>query len=251
MDALIGCLILIVLLYAVKLERQKKKNQEARINNRLVGQADFTASRKIYGCDLRSGIAIDEARKKICLLRQDGNIARARTFSYKDIISSEISQDGSTITKVSRSSQAGSALVGAVLLGGVGAVIGGLSAKKTSTEKISHVSLRIIINYINNPLHEVTFLNSESDKNGHSYQSAMKEARFWNGLIDVLIKTADIDDAKVETYPPKHKELEGEINNTAVMSVADEIKKLADLHQAGHLTSDEFQYQKAKLLKLI
>jgi hypothetical protein len=43
-----------------------------------------------------------------------------RIISYRDLLSSEIFEDGTTITKTVRSSQVGGGLIGAIALGGVG-----------------------------------------------------------------------------------------------------------------------------------
>ena len=72
-----------------------------------------------------------------------------------------------------------------------------------------------------------------------NYQCAIKLARHWHGLIEVLIKQADIED-KVVFANDRSKMRE--------TSVADEIKKLAELRDAGFLSADEFLQQKATLL---
>ena len=64
------------------------------------------------------GIAIDRTSNKICLIDEDTK----RYIDSIDIIESEVLIDGKTVTKTSRASQFAGAAVGAVLLGGVGAM---------------------------------------------------------------------------------------------------------------------------------
>lgn len=213
-----------------------------KIKEKLDQLSDFDASQQIVGEDGESGIALDEQRKKVCLIKHNsGNIDLA-VISYKDLLASEICEDGTSVTKTSRVSQAGSALLGGLLLGGVGAVVGGLTGKKTTTDKIKRISLRLTVNSTQAPIHDVNFMTVEGKRGGLIYNNAIQKASHWHGLIEVLIKRADSEE----------QDLNGSAYQTALtspsFSVADEIKKLADLHNSGVLSSDEFQQQKIKLL---
>lgn len=184
-------------------------------------------------------MAIDEQRNKICLIDHRQRNISSRVITHKDLVSSEIFEDGSTITKTIRSSQLGGALVGGLALGGVGAIIGGLSGKSKTTEKVMRIDLRITVNDIQTPLHDINFLTIETKQDGIIYQNAMKTARHWHGLVDVLIKRANMEDR--ENHAVKDQS-----NHT---SVADELKKLAGLRDSGVLSTEEFQSQKIKLLR--
>jgi Short C-terminal domain len=202
----------------------------------LDAQADFSATQRFIGCDGNSGIAIDELREKIGLISNNQNSVSIRIVSYRDLLSSEIFEDGSMITKTSRSSQLGGALLGGVLLGGVGAIIGGLSGKTETTGKVKRLDLRIVVSDTANPIHDVVFQNVEDKKGGLIHNLALQEARHWHGLIDVLIKRAENEDQKITEAKPN-------------ASIADELKKLAELKTTGVLTEAEFQQQKEILLR--
>ena len=66
----------------------------------------------------------------------------------------------------------------------------------------------------------------------------MKKAIYWHGLVEVLIKQANIED----------KNINAKKDNFETISIADELKKLVELKESGVLTNDEFQQQKSKLL---
>ena len=74
-------------------------------------------------------LCIDEVKQKIYLFTNYYNEEKLRSYSLKDLLQVEIIEDNVTITKTSRTSQVGGAIVGGMLAGGVGAVIGGLSGK--------------------------------------------------------------------------------------------------------------------------
>jgi len=119
-------------------------------------------------------VGVDENSRKVCFLDSDSDMDfnsvfiyygaetdniqySARTFSYKDILESEVIIDGETVTKTSRTSQVGGAILGGIFAGGVGAVIGGLSGKTASKEKVKTIQLKIIVNDIKNPLQIIPF----------------------------------------------------------------------------------------------
>ena len=96
-------------------------------------------------------------------------------------------------TKTSRSSQIGGALVGGVLLGGVGAVIGGLSAKTVSTsEQLENsIELLIRINDTQNPVWSIPFLSVQQPKTSILYTSGKEGVTTWHALLGVLMAQED------------------------------------------------------------
>jgi hypothetical protein len=207
---------------------------------------NFTPSQSFMGVDGRTGFAIDEKRAMLCLISKTDEFVSTRLVLYADIVSVELTEDGSSITKTSRSSQLGGALVGGVLLGGVGAVVGGLTGSTKTSQKIKNVNLRVVIDDTKSPLHNVSFQNVEGARDGLIHNAALTQARHWNGLFDVVIRRADqarIRDVNVANPV--------EVKDKPSGSLADELKKLADLKADGVLTNDEFQTQKQRLLSRV
>lgn len=108
--------------------------------------------------------------------------------------------------------------------------------------KIKRVDLRLIVNDTKAPLHDVAFMNVEGKKDGIIYTQAIQQARRWHGIVEVLIKRANAEESL-----PQIEERQAPPALPAP-SVADEIKKLAELHSSGVLTLEEFQQQKTRLL---
>jgi hypothetical protein len=227
----------------ISFEHYEKQNQD-NLDLKLASLDDFTITKKVIGKDKKTGLAIDLDRNKICLISDISAQASLKVILYKDIFACELYENGNTITETSRANQLGGVLVGGILLGGAGAIIGGLSGKTKTTGTVETVELRLIINDAEKPVHDISFLSSELDKGGiiekGLYKNIMREARYWHGLITVLIKRADIEDnARVPQIT----------SNNQGYSVADEIKKLAKLRDSDLLSAAEFQKQKSKLLK--
>ena len=212
-------------------------NKQKEIGVAIANIPGFSPSFQHLGADGDNGIAIDERQSKVCLFKRGNGALSHRVIDYRDVLSSEIFEDGHTVVKTVRSSQVGGALVGGVLLGGVGAVIGGLSGKKVESGKVNRIDLRLVVNDSTHPTHEVCFLSVESKRDGFLYKTSSEQARQWQARLDVLIKRADREDATNRVAAPKE-----------VQSLSDELRKLAELRESGILTDAEFAAQKARLL---
>lgn len=195
-----------ILLIALGTLWQKNQNKK-KLDEALERLSDFQTSQKIIGENGKSGLAVDEAGRKVCLIKLVDELTdeiSLDVLSFSDILSSEIFEDGVTVTKTSRTSQVGGALIGGLALGGVGAMIGGLSGKTTSSEKISKIDLRLTVNRMSDPIHDINFLDVECQKNGMLYTPAMEQARRWHGIIAIIIKREDTEDfASASVYVHK------------------------------------------------
>ena len=246
MNWVAGVLLLAIVIFWIYVESESAKNKFTEkmneINKILKSLPDFNSTKSIIGCGMSSGLAVDEARQKVCLITNNGVSVSQRVINYKDIFSVELFEDGTSVTKTVRSSQIGGAVVGGLLLGGVGALVGGVSGKTETSEKIKRIDLRLIVNDTNSPLHDVTFMNGELKKDNIIYTEKIQAARHWHGIVEVLIRRADLEEKSLQI---SERQNQPTLPNA---SVADEIKKLADLHCSGVLTLDEFQQQKTRLL---
>lgn len=228
-----------------KNEIKTKKTQQMTILEHEL--KDYNFSQRFTSYDDNVTIMVDENAKKLCIAEVSETNGKSEVYDYKDILESEIIEDGQTVTKTSRSGQIGGALVGGVLAGGVGAIIGGLSAKQTSDNEVNRVDLKIIVNNTKSPLKLVNFTTADvPDFNGKNipmkkddlkYKEAMKKANHWHSLISVLIRQADNEEKK-----------ETSSNSVSNLSTADEIRKLLDLKNDGILTEEEFNLQKQRIL---
>jgi hypothetical protein len=250
-----GVILLVVLTvlgfyldYKSKRDREENEDQHRSIRetgiSNLKSHTDFDVTRRFEGNpQVSQMISIDENKKKVSFI--DG--VRFRVYNYRDILSSEVLIDGNEVIKTSRTSQIGGALIGGILAGGVGAIIGGLSADQTKESKVSKVDVLIVVNDTRNPTFVLNFFNKDDKDSLYPYPIEMvkdeiEQAKQLHRLISVLIRQADEEDL-IEEQNKSHKDA---ILNSS--SVADEIRKLADLRADGLLTDEEYDKQKAKLM---
>lgn len=197
---------------------------------------DFSPTYQTTGVDAKAMLALDQHRNAIVLL--DNKRRSSLRFSHQDILSAEIVEDGVSISRTNRLSQAGTALVGAALFGGVGAVVGALTGSTTTSGKVKNMELRVVVNDTRNPVFSLRLLRLECN-HGHPWHKAARErGRLWQSRLEVLIRQAD-------------RENQGVIVASGKTSIADEISRLADLKGSGALTDEEFRMAKQKLLNQI
>src|SRR5699024_2115573 len=120
------------------------------------------------------------------------------SFDFSDIIEAETIINNTTVTKTSRGSQIAGTAIGGALLGGVGVVIGGLSGTKVGDENILEAKIKLTIDNISKPVHNIIFLNNESKnytkfKNGYKkgsyqYNQLIPQLEKWQGMFDVILK---------------------------------------------------------------
>lgn len=120
-----------------------------------------------------------------------------RIIDFKDILGTSIVKDGQQITSTSTGSLVGRALVGGVILGGFGAILGGLTAKSKSENRIKKLVLEIIINQPDYPIHRITYLNSSgTSPDSIKVRTAVEKIEFAHAIIELAIMGEDIPAAR-------------------------------------------------------
>lgn len=172
-------------------------------------------------------------------------------FNYADIIEVSYEEDGNQLYTKSAGRTVGGAIVGGVLMGGAGAIVGGLSGASKQNKEVKNIDIKILLRSTIrtssvlhfNEANRVLKTKEESDK--ALYEKYTKNANRAKDLLSVLI-----DDAKqLQAVAPVAQPLVQQSPSPSP-SVADELAKLAKLKADGILTEEEFQAQKTKLLGL-
>ncbi|WJE15278.1 SHOCT domain-containing protein [Halobacillus sp. ACCC02827] len=197
-------------------------------------------------------IAVDENKEKICFLVpskvviRDVSDFKIFNMNYQDLMEVEVKVDGETVTKTSRSSQLAGVAIGGLLAGGAGAVIGGLSGKTTSSEKVRSIQLNIVINNTENPFHSFEFLKvTEAKKQDIQYKAALDMAMHWQSLLKVIIGIADKRDKQKVT---NHQHMDHLFKTGQVDSLADELRKMHELFSDGIISQEEYDVQRKRML---
>ncbi|WP_461615405.1 SHOCT domain-containing protein [Clostridium sp. Marseille-QA1073] len=204
---------------AILTEIENNKN-----NKKLLG--DFITTKKIGAY-----IEFDE-QKRLWLIPDGlrGKKIHPRIYTFDNIVEYELLEDGDTITK----GGLGSAIVGGVLAGGVGAVVGGVTGKKKTKSVINNLRIKITVNDTSNPSIYINLINTPTKANSFLYKMAYESAQEILSMLSVI------------TQSNENENQQEKITNT--VSVADELIKLKSLLDDGILTEEEFIAEKNKIL---
>lgn len=114
--------------------------------------------------------------------------------NVKNILNIELIEDNNQLISTNRMSQLVGGAVGGALLGGVGAIIGGVTAKKSISQKCKLIKIAITFDDINHMRSEIIFLQDKDgySKDGSIYELCMKEAITWFDALTILMKKEDI-----------------------------------------------------------
>ena len=171
--------------------------------------------------------------------------SRIHVHRYSDIVSISYEENGSDVYNKSL----GGAVVGGLLFGGVGAIVGGNTAKATLNKEVKNMSIKILLKSTSDSTiilkiytagTDGTVLETKKSVDRMHYEGLMKEV---TGIKDIFAIILDMVDRKVA----QQKAIPVAASSN---SVADELVKLAQLKDAGILSEEEFNAQKAKLLNL-
>lgn len=156
---------------------------------------------------------------------------------FSDIISYEYIENGKAVT----TGGLGSAVIGGALFGGVGAVVGSNVGKKTTTQEINQMSIKIITRdeYVSQLF--INLVTMSAIKSGSSiYNMNFNIIQQILSLLAIMV-----DSCKTTEKVEKKAALESGARSS---STADEISKFKNLFDTGAITEEEFTAAKKKLL---
>ena len=209
----------------------RKKGEKSTINTREIGNYLFL---------------MDDFFKVLVLVGPDCH----ESFNYSDIIEVSYEENGSQLYTKSAGRTVGGAIVGGFLMGGAGAVVGGLSGASKQNKEIENMDIKILLRSTIRTSCVLHFkdvdrvLKTKEDADRKLYETYVKNANQAKDVLSVII-----DNAK-QASTPIAQPIAQPVVAPASSSVADELAKLAKLKADGILTEEEFQAQKSKLLGL-
>jgi hypothetical protein len=230
---------ILILIFFLATSNQKTTAKRKAMVQHLSNVNGFTASQQFISLDTKSGIAINAAGDQICLIRSVGKETEFNVFSTQYLVSSELQENGNSISKISRKSQLGGALLGGLAFGGVGAVIGSLSGSSTSTEQIFDIRLHVTLDRLDGNIYDIKFHSGRTKKGSLQYTQLIQEAQKWQGLMDVLIRRFNRSDTSIDHKAISAKNLSSDI---------DELTKISTLRKDGTISEVEFLALKAKII---
>lgn len=171
-------------------------------------------------------------------------------FNYSDIIEVSYEENGNQLYTKSTGRTVGGAIVGSFLMGGAGAVVGGLSGESKQNKEIKNMDIKILLRSKSRTSCVLHFkdvdrvLKTKEEADRKLYETYVQNANQAKDVLSVII-----DDAK-QASAPIAQPITQSVVAPASSSVADELAKLAKLKADGILTDEEFRVQKSKLLGL-
>lgn len=182
--------------------------------------------------------SFSQTRKIATLLLDENNqLFKVKNFLYPDIYSFdqiadfEILEDGESVVK----GGLGRAIAGGVLLGGVGAIVGGVTGSKKSKGICKSLQVRIgLKNAVDENVY-IKLISSETKTKSIVYKSSISTA---NDIMNVLSRL---------TEPTTKTD---NVESIEVKDPYEEIKKAKELLDLGIITQEEFEQKKKELLNL-
>jgi hypothetical protein len=207
-----------LLSYKKNLDESTVLNDNFQVTKRIGNYVEFDQKRKQFRL-----IPAISSRNKI-----------QKVYNCDDIIEYELLEDGITVT----SGGLGRAAVGGVLLGGVGAIVGGVTGKKKSRSEIENFKIKLTLNDFQNPTVYVELLNKKKLKtNSNKYKEMYEKAQEILSTLAVLQNNKGEDKEESTLEINKH-------------STTDQIREYKALFDDGIITEDEFITKKKELLEI-
>lgn len=203
----------------ILIEIENNKN-----NKNLI--ASFETTKKIGNY-----IEFDE-HKRLWLIPDGimGKKVNPKIYSFDEIVEYELLEDGDSITK----GGLGGAIVGGVLLGGVGAIVGGVTGKKKTKSVINSLKIKITVNQTSKPCIYIDLIKSPTKADSLLYKAAYSSAQEILSMLSIINQNS--------------KDTKQQQTTSNTVSVADELIKLKSLLDDGILTQEEFTIEKNKIL---
>ncbi len=161
-----------------------------------------------------------------------GGVKNPVIYSFDDILDFELIEDGNSVTK----GGIGRAVVGHVLAGGIGAIVGGITAKRKTKSTCTRLQIKITLNNITTPAVLVNLIISETKKDSFIYKTAYSSAQNIMSVLQIICANKQSTNQRTTVMPS--------------MSFADEIIKYKQLFDQGIITQEEFNEKKRQLLDL-
>jgi len=178
---------------------------------------------------------LDERKKRFALPQTNwsGKVVEVFEFKYSDLLDYEVICNNDVLVK---SGGIGRAVVGGALFGGVGAIVGGVTAKRKQIKICSELKIKLILDNVQLPIVYIDFDKGMKLKEGSllfkQIAGAVEETA---ALLQIVVS----ENRNVERIAPQEP-----------ASAADEILKFKRLLDTGIITESEFLAKKKQLLGL-
>lgn len=154
-----------------------------------------------------------------------------KVYTFEELIDYEIIENGSSVS----SKGIGKAIAGGLLFGGVGAIVGGVTAKAKTSSILNELKIKVVVDDFDAPNTFIDLLIVKPLTKPAAIESVMKTAQNIISLLDLIKNNQNNSVAEIKS---------------TTISEADEILKFKELLDKGIITEEEFQAKKKQILGL-
>ena len=184
--------LVLIIAAAIGIEKRSRLKNIANATIRQVNAlSDFHADFIRVGFEGQRGLAIDESRCLLMLIKD----SRRKVVRFDQIVSCEIKEDSASLIATRRG--AGGIVIGGLLAGGVGAIVAGIASPQHSTVTggVRRITLLIVTDDLSDPNHALTFLfgvgGTIVSKSSASYRNGLENAQLWHSRITIAMRRAE------------------------------------------------------------
>lgn len=145
-------------------------------NKKEISYPDFNMTKRVGGF-----IEFDDARKKWLIPDKK---KEPPIYSYGDIIDCDLLEDEESLT----SGGLGRAIAGGLLLGGVGAIVGGVTGKRKTKALVRSMKIKITLNSINTPVVYINLINTPIKTDSIIYKTLDTAAQEILAVMAVILQ---------------------------------------------------------------
>lgn len=226
---------IMVTILIVKARATYVKEVKEQISKNLKAAGFVSSTHSLIGTKL---LAIDKDSRRIAI-HVTGPKGETKFLDADQIMSVSVYEGGFVTSQTNRGRQIGAAAVGGAVFGKTGAIIGAIGSKSKQQEKIKDVTVRLELDDNSCPIYDHKIFSGETNKDGWMHRQESEKARAISSQISSLIRTVATDEPNDASSA----------RNALASGVAEQITKLASLHAAGALSSDEFTEAKRRVLE--
>lgn len=175
----------IALIVIITIANQRKKGTTINSLALDIRNKGFNVTKQVTDSNNNFSILVDDTNNKWAVL--NSRTHSADIYDYRDLIEYEVLEDGDSIVK----GRVGSAIVGGVLFGGIGAVAGA-SRKKKIKANCNSMSVRILTNDFNRPQYVIQLLSGQTKTDSIIYQGAKAKAQEITSLLAIVKARAEM-----------------------------------------------------------
>ena len=205
---------------------KQTKNRIKRVEENANTLASFIATKKVGNF-----LSLDENKKQWLIPGSFGGIKKSWVFNFSDIKEFELLENGGSVG----SGGLGRAVAGGILLGGVGAIVGGLSGGRSSV--VNNLQIKITTKDIDRPAVYIKLISGSASfkTNSFTYKQLFKKAQ------DVMSTLSVIANGE--------KELIVDSNKTITDNIVKKLREYKQLLDDDIITDSEFETKKKELLR--